>query len=96
MLGQLRPGLYSPVDWKIRKKLSPLEKWLHAFYASIPAPYPVRVETLLHLSGSHASDLKFFRRGLRTSLRGLVDVGFLVHWEIDDGDKVDVVKVSVT
>lgn len=47
--------------------LSPVEggiRWLHGFYASHAAPYPLRVAYLHKLSGSQTKQLKPFKQNL--------------------------------
>lgn len=89
---QLRPGDYTRIDWQVRSQLAPLEKWLHAFYSTNQAPYPMKVETLHKLCGSRMAELKFFRRALKGALHALEKIGFLSSWEIDENDKVKVTR----
>ena len=74
------------IDWEQRQKLgkSNLAKWLQVFYASHDAPYSMKVETLLVLSGSKGTK-KEFSRLLKVALDKLVDVGLLSSWVIEDG-----------
>jgi len=87
---QLKPGDYSRIDWQIRSRLSPLEKWLHAFYSTNRAPYPMKVETIHKLCGSRMAELKSFRRAVKAALENLHEVGFLSSWVIDASDKISV------
>jgi len=89
---QLKPGDYTRIDWKIRAQLSQLEKWLHAFYSTNQNPYPMKVETIHKLCGSRMAEIKFFRRAIKAALVRLAEVGFLSSWQIDDTDKVKVVR----
>jgi TrfA protein len=89
---QLKPGDYTRIDWQIRSQLSPLEKWLHAFYSTNQHPYPMKVETIHKLCGSRMAEIKFFRRAMKAALERLTTVGFLSSWQIDDTDKVKVVR----
>lgn len=89
---QLKPGDYTRIDWKIRSQLSPLEKWLHAFYSTNQNPYPMKVETIHKLCGSRMAEIKFFRRAIKAALARLTQVGFLASWQIDGTDKVKVVR----
>lgn len=45
---------FTQVEWAVRHALDgqPLAQWLHGFYASHAKPFPMKVETLLTLSGS--------------------------------------------
>jgi hypothetical protein len=74
------------IDWAQRQQLgkSNLAKWLQVFYASHDAPYAMKVDTLLALSGSTGTK-KEFTRQLKTALDRLVDVGLLSSWVIEDG-----------
>jgi hypothetical protein len=92
---QLKPGDYTRIDWEIRSKLAPLEKWLHAFYSTNQSPYPMKVETIHKLCGSRMSELKSFRRGIKAALERLVTVGFLASWEIDQTDKIKVTRSQI-
>ncbi|WP_229754110.1 plasmid replication initiator TrfA [Caballeronia grimmiae] len=89
---QLKPGDYTRIDWQIRTKLSPLEKWLHAFYSTNQHPYPMKVETIHKLCGSRMAEIKFFRRAIKAALDRLTEVGFLSSWQLDETDKVRVVR----
>lgn len=85
-----RPGNYARINWDARAKLSPLGKWLQAFYSTNVQPFPMKVETLRRLSGSNASALRTFRGVLREALADLVATGVLHTWRIDNDDKVHV------
>jgi len=47
---------FTQIEWTVRQALSgkPLAQWLHGFYASHAKPFPMRMETLLKLSGSES------------------------------------------
>lgn len=61
---------YTQIEWTVRQALSgkPLAQWLHGYYASHAKPYPVKVETLLKLSGSENEDASSSRQKLRKAL----------------------------
>ena len=52
-------------------KGKPLALWLHGFYASHAAPFPLKVETLQELSGSTNKDKRDFKRRLKAALADL-------------------------
>ena len=54
---------WTQIDWEQRQQLrgKPLALWLHGFYASHAAPYPLRVEYLHKLSGSQTKQLRRFQ-----------------------------------
>jgi hypothetical protein len=83
---------YTLLDWDDRLALGTkqLAKWLQAFYATHAAPYPMKVATLLDLTGSQVAELKEFRRGLKGALDQLRDRRLIVGWTIDDRDLVHV------
>ncbi len=45
---------FTQIEWAVRREMDgkPLAQWLHGFYASHAKPFPMKVETLLKLSGS--------------------------------------------
>lgn len=47
-------GQFTYIDLKIRKSLSknPIAKWLHGYYSSHAKPFPIKIKTLVDLSGS--------------------------------------------
>lgn len=76
---------FSAIDWKIRKKLSSLGKWLQAYYQSHRDPFAVKVETLMEACGSSTNNVTDFRKTLKSALKELYDVGYLDKWHINDG-----------
>jgi hypothetical protein len=86
---------WTQVQWQQRLQLkTDLAKWLHGFYASHRAPYPVKITTLKHLCGSECSRLVDFRRSLRSAMSELVQAGAVQGWDIDPEDKLNVVRLS--
>ncbi|OKY73952.1 MAG: hypothetical protein BM485_15970 [Desulfobulbaceae bacterium DB1] len=84
---------WTMLQWPQRILLkTDLAKWLHGFYASHAVPYPVKTATLRHLCGSECNRLSDFRGKLRTALEELRNCGALESWEIDQLDKVHVLK----
>lgn len=84
---------WTQVQWQQRLQLkTDLAKWLHGFYASHRAPYPVKITTLKHLCGSECSRLVDFRRSLRFAMSELVQAGAVQGWDIDPEDKLNVVR----
>ena len=64
------PNQFTQIEWAVRQELDgqPLAQWLHGFYASHAQPYPVRVDTLLELSGSENNSPTSARQTLRKAL----------------------------
>jgi TrfA protein len=64
---------FTQVEWAIRHELDgqPLAQWLHGFYASHAKPYPMRVNTLLDLSGSENTEPRSNRQKLRKALEAV-------------------------
>lgn len=91
---------FTQVDWSVRHELrgKPLAQWLHGFYASHARPYPLKVETLLKLSGSENNSPTSARQTLRKALDAVaeasaahgVEFGYAIHSE----DLVHVEKVG--
>lgn len=61
---------FTQVEWAVRHKLDgkPLAQWLHGFYASHAAPFPLKIETLHRLCGSEATLMSDFAKTLRKAL----------------------------
>lgn len=66
---------FTQVDWSVRHALDgkPLAQWLHGFFASHAKPYPIKMATLLQLSGSENEDASSGRQKLRKALEALAD-----------------------
>ena len=77
---------WTQIDWEQRQRLrsKPLALWLHGFYASHAAPYPLRVEYLHKLSGSQTKQVWKFKQNLIQALRALEAVGAIKSFEIRD------------
>ena len=77
---------WTQIDWEQRQQLrgKPLALWLHGFYASHAAPYPLSVEYLHKLSGSQTKQLWKFKQNLTQALRDLEAVGAIKAFEIRD------------
>ena len=82
---------WTQIDWAQRQHLrgKPLALWLHGFYASHAAPYPLTVAYLHKLSGSQTKQLRNFKQALARALRDLKAIGAIKAFEIRD----DVVHV---
>lgn len=61
---------FTQVEWAVRHKLDgqQLAKWLHGFYTSHAKPFPMRMETLLKLSGSENDNPRSAQQKLRKAL----------------------------
>ena len=77
---------WTQIDWEQRQRLrgKPLALWLHGFYASHAAPYPLTVAYLHKLSGSRTKQLKHFKQNLVRALRDLEAVSAIQAFEIRD------------
>ena len=80
------PTRWTQIDWEQRQQLrgKPLALWLHGFYASHAAPYPLTVEYLHKLSGSQTKQLKHFKQNLTQALWDLEAAGAIKSFEIRD------------
>ena len=85
---------FTVIEWQQRKALArkPLAQALHVWLCSHEKPYPVTVQYLHDLTGSQTNQLWKFRQSLKAALGALKDVGVLSEWQIDEADKVHVVK----
>jgi hypothetical protein len=61
---------FTQIEWVTRLELSgqPLAQWLHGFYSSHAKPYPMRIDTLLELSGSENSSQTSARQKFRKAM----------------------------
>lgn len=61
---------YTQIDWSIRHALNqkPLAQWLHGYYASHAAPFPLKIETLHYLCGCESSKMHHFKEYLASAL----------------------------
>ena len=77
---------WTQIDWEQRQRLrgKPLALWLHGFYASHAAPYPLSVAYLHKLSGSQTKQLRYFKKNLTQALRDLEAGGAIKSFEIRD------------
>ena len=92
-LAKLFDAGWTQLQWPLSLELkTDLAKWLHGFYASHNAPFPIKVETLRHLCGSSCGRLSDFRGRIRRALNELVEIQVLSSWKIDRKDKVHVKK----
>ena len=64
---------FTQIDWHVRHALAgqPLAQWLHGYYASHAQPFPVKMETLLKLSGSENETTRSSSQKLRKALDAL-------------------------
>ncbi len=87
---------YTAIDWAQRLELrrKPLTQALHAFYSTHREPYPVKLETLHKLVGSQNTEIKDFKRKVKTALKTLVAIGFLQSYQIE-GDLVSVKRARI-
>ena len=81
------------VDFEQRASLKrkPLAQFLHGYYSSHKAPFPVKIETIHKLSGSKNKRLSNFKILTEAALKELVKISFLESYVID-GEKVVVKK----
>lgn len=78
---------WTATDWKQRQALrrKPLALWLHGFYATHAKAYPMKVETLMQLSGSRTAEVWKFKQSLAKALKELVSVEAIRGFEIKNG-----------
>lgn len=66
---------FTQIEWAVRHALDgkPLAQWLHGFFATHAKPFPLKVETLMCLSGSENTEPRSSRQKLRKALDALTD-----------------------
>jgi hypothetical protein len=87
---------WTALDWQQRQRLRGklLAQALHAFYSSHRQPFPIKIDTLRGYVGSRNIQKAGFKVKLRIALEELVNIGFLVGYDIT-GDAVTVVRTPV-
>lgn len=91
---------FTQIEWAVRHALNgqQLAQWLHGFYATHAKPFPMKVETLLSLSGSENTEPRSSRQKLRKALNAVVEasasIGQSFSYEIR-GDLVHVQKLAI-
>lgn len=82
---------YTQIDWTGRQKLrgKPLALWLHGWYASHAAPFPIKLETVREISGCTNQHLPSFTRQVERALNELKAIGAIRTWAIR-GEQIEV------
>ncbi|KWV82729.1 MULTISPECIES: plasmid replication initiator TrfA [Pseudomonas] len=97
IIGLFASDQFTLVHWGVRCMLSgsPLAQWLHGYYSTHAAPYPVRIDTLHKLSGSKTVSpskfLQLLRRALDRLALASAEHGQKFTYQID-GELVSVNK----
>jgi hypothetical protein len=78
---------WTATDWEQRQALKrkPLALWLHGFYASHANPHPMKVETLVKLSGSPNKNRRSYMQKIKKAHEDLQEAGVIKGFEIKDG-----------
>ncbi len=80
------PASWTQLEWTDRKALKgkPLAQWLHSYFSTHAAPFPVSVAFLHEKSGSPTKLLKHFKTELNTAFNALnVTLGWTFTWKRD-------------
>lgn len=66
---------YTQLEWEVRRALDgkPLAQWVHAFYATHAAPFPMKISTLRELCGSEVARERDFKPKLRKALEAVAE-----------------------
>ncbi|MDR2853001.1 MAG: hypothetical protein LBV61_08135 [Burkholderiaceae bacterium] len=66
---------FTQIEWATRRAIDgkQLAQWLHGFYASHAAPYPMKAETLMRLAGSEDASPTSARQKLRKALDAVAE-----------------------
>jgi hypothetical protein len=90
--------LYGETQWtalnwiqRLDLRRKPLAQAMHGYYSSHSRPYPVKLVTLQHFTGSQNPHPGSFKRQVRKALEELVKVGFLQGYQFE-GDIVKVLR----
>jgi hypothetical protein len=86
------PASWTQIEWEDRLALKgkPLAQWLHSYYSTHAAPFPVTVGFLHEKCGSPTKLLKHFKTELKNAFAALEStLGWVASW---DGDLVSITK----
>ncbi len=85
---------WTATDWTQRQllKRKPLALWLHGFYSSHAEPYPMKMETLIRLSGSGNKNRRSYTTKMKNAHDDLKAVGAIDSYSID-GDLVGIKRI---
>ncbi len=78
------PASWTQLEWEERQALlgQPLAQWLHSYYSTHAAPFPVSVAFLHEKSGSPTTLLKHFKTELKKALAVLeAELGWTAAWK---------------
>jgi len=78
------PASYTQLQWDERRAIKgkPLAQWLHSYYSTHAAPFPVSLAFLHSKSGSPTKLLKHFKTELNNAFQALeIALGWSVSWE---------------
>ncbi len=77
---------WTACDWEQRKQLrgKPLALWLHGFYATHAKPFPMKIETLIRLSGSNNKNRRSYISNLKNAHDDLRAVSAIDSYTMDD------------
>ena len=84
---------YTLIEWEERRLIdsrASLALWMHSFLATHDNPFDYSVAKYYELSGSRVKNMFHFRARLKKALDNLIEIGFLVSYEIDSRDMVHV------
>lgn len=87
---------WTAIDWSKQKKFKrkALAQYLFTFYSTHKSPLPMKVETILQLSGSQSKKVSQFKKRLIIALDELVKEEFLIDYEIEN-NLVSVKKAEI-
>jgi hypothetical protein len=78
------PASYTQLQWNERQTIKgkPLAQWLHSYYSTHAAPFPVSLSFLHNKSGSPTKLLKHFKTELNNAFEALqITLGWSVSWD---------------
>lgn len=78
------PASWTQLEWQERQSLSgqPLAQWLHSYFSTHAAPFPISVAFIHEKSGSPTTLLKHFKTELKNSLGVLEEtLGWTATWK---------------
>ena len=87
------PDSWTALQWEQRLQLKrkSLALWLHGYFASHAAPFPIKIGTLMEMCGSETKEKKHFTAALKRALAELEKVANIIAYL--DGDLIITKKI---
>ncbi len=94
LINLYRQHTWINLEQRVKLKKKPLAQFLFGYYSSHKHPYPIKIETLLELSGSKTKRIAKFKESLKLALEELINIEFLLNYSISDDNLITVSRCT--